>query len=504
MRTLPVYIATANCQPDGDGIPVIHMTKKDAFQGYDPGDNFCEIFGPAGAKPVTNPLAKRLAKYKTRTLNQRNSAAERELQNLGITFTVYSDSGAIDRILPFDPIPRQISQSDWRKIESGCRQRVTALNAFLTDIYSKQKILSDGVIPKDLVLGNKNFRKEMIGVKLPHNTYTHISGVDLIRDENGEFLVLEDNCRSPSGVSYVIENRHLMMRSFPDLMEGVKIMPVSDYGKRLRGMLIETSPPRIQDPAIVLLTPGVFNSAYFEHVFLAREMGVPLVEGRDLVVDGGDRVFIKTISGLERVHMIYRRIDDDFLDPEMFNKESMLGVPGLMRSLKAGKVAIANAVGAGVADDKAVYAYMPRIIDYYLGEEAILNNVHTYICREKDDLAYVLDHLSELVVKPVGESGGYGIVIGPKATKAELAALRRVLKRNPANYIAQPMIRLSVSPTLTKAGLRARHVDLRPFVLTGKEPWVLPGGLTRVAMREGSIIVNSSQGGGSKDTWVMR
>ena len=480
------------------------MNKNDAFQGYDPDGDFCEIFGPAASRQTQNPLARKLSKYKIRTLNQRNSAAERELHNLGITFTVYSDSGAIDRILPFDPIPRQISQADWKTIETGCQQRVLALNAFLADIYGKQKIFADDIIPKALVTGNKNFRKEMVGVKLPHNTYTHISGVDLIRDEKGEFLVLEDNCRSPSGVSYVIENRHLMMRSFPDLMEGVKVMPVSDYGKRLKATLTETAPARYQNPNVVLLTPGVFNSAYFEHVFLAREMGVPLVEGRDLLVDEEDRVFMKTISGLERIHMIYRRIDDAFLDPEVFRKDSMLGVPGLMRSLKAGKVAIANAVGTGVADDKAVYAYMPRIIKYYLGEEAILNNVETWICREKDALAYVLDNLEKLVVKPVGESGGYGIVIGPKASKAELAAARRALKKNPSNYIAQPMIRLSVSPTLTRAGLRPRHVDLRPFVLTAKEPWVLPGGLTRVAMREGSIVVNSSQGGGSKDTWVMR
>jgi uncharacterized circularly permuted ATP-grasp superfamily protein len=294
------------------------------------------------------------------------------------------------------------------------------------------------------------------------------------------------------------------MRSFPDRMEGVRIQPVSDYGKRLRGKLIETSPPRIQNPNIALLTPGVFNSAYFEHVFLAREMGVALVEGRDLIVDENDRVFMKTISGLERIHMIYRRIDDDFLDPEVFREDSMLGTPGLMRSLKAGKVSIANAVGAGVADDKAVYAYMPRIIDYYLGEKAILNNVKTYICREKKDLAYVLDHLEELVVKPVSESGGYGIVVGPKASKAEIKDVRKALKKDPSNYIAQPMIRLSVCPTLTPKGVRPRHVDLRPFVLTGEHSWVLPGGLTRVAMREGSIIVNSSQGGGSKDTWVMR
>lgn len=479
------------------------MPKNNLFSGYDAADDFCETLNKA-VGGIKNPLAARLSKYNLRTLNQRNKAAERELKNLGITFTVYSDAGAIDRILPFDPLPRQITADNWETINDGCIQRVTALNAFLTDVYGKQQILKDGIIPRALVENNQHFRKEMLGVKLAQNTYTHISGVDLIRDENGEFLVLEDNCRSPSGVSYVIENRHLMMRSFPDLMEGMKIQAVSDYGQRLRGKLSETAPPRVKNPNIALLTPGVFNSAYFEHVFLAREMGVALVEGRDLHVDEQDRVFMKTISGLERVHIIYRRIDDDFLDPEVFRKDSMLGTPGLMRSLKAGKVTIANAVGAGVADDKAVYAYMPRIIDYYLGEEPILNNVKTYICREKDDLAYVLDHLGELVVKPVGESGGYGIVVGPKATKSEIRAVAKEIKKDPANYIAQPMIHLSVCPTLTPGGVKPRHVDLRPFVLTGKDTWVLPGGLTRVAMREGSIIVNSSQGGGSKDTWVMK
>ncbi|MEO1252114.1 MAG: circularly permuted type 2 ATP-grasp protein [Pseudomonadota bacterium] len=479
------------------------MPASSLFSGYDPEKNFCETTNKAvGGR--SNPLAKKLSRFSLRALNQRNKAAERELHNLGITFTVYSDAGAIDRILPFDPLPRQISASDWKTIDTGCRQRVAALNAFLADVYGKQQILKDGVVPRALVTRNKHFRKEMLGVKLPHNTYTHIAGVDLIRDEKGEFLVLEDNCRAPSGVSYVIENRHLMMRSFPDLMAGVKIQPVSDYGKRLRGKLEETSPLRVQNPSIVLLTPGVFNSAYFEHVFLAREMGVPLVEGRDLVVDEKDRVFMKTISGLERVHTIYRRIDDDFLDPEVYREDSMLGTPGLMRAYRSGKVSIANAVGAGVADDKAVYAYMPRIIDYYLNEESILNNVRTYICREKEDLAYVLDHLEELVVKPVGESGGYGIVVGPKASKAEIAGVRRAIKKRPSNYIAQPMINLSVCPTLTDSGVRPRHVDLRPFVLTGETSWTLPGGLTRVAMREGSIVVNSSQGGGSKDTWVMR
>ena len=484
------------------------MPTKTLFENYDPGDEYCEITGRPGGDQAqaskSNSLSDRLAGYKLRTLNNRNLAAERELKNLGITFTVYSDAGAIDRILPFDPLPRPIASADWRYLQNGCIQRVNAINAFLKDIYGKQSILKDGVIPGNLVLQNKHFREEMIGVELTQDTYTHISGIDLIRDQAGSFYVLEDNCRAPSGVSYVIENRHLMMRSFPDLMQGEKIEPVSDYGKRLRTKLSETAPAGATKANIVLLTPGVFNSAYFEHVFLAREMGVPLAEGRDLVVDEDDRVYLKSISGLEQVDVIYRRIDDDFLDPEVFRKDSMLGVPGIMRALKAGKVTIANAVGTGVADDKAVYAYMPRIIKYYLDEEAILDNVKTWICGEPDDCAYVLDNLEELVVKPVGESGGYGIVIGPKATQSELDEVRAAVKQNPANYIAQPMINLSVCPTLTQNGVKPRHVDLRPFVLKGEDCWVLPGGLTRVAMREGSMIVNSSQGGGSKDTWVMR
>jgi uncharacterized circularly permuted ATP-grasp superfamily protein len=479
------------------------MPKNDLFAGYDPGSSYCEITGRKAAESRST-LRKRLAGYNIRTLNQRNRAAERELQNLGITFTVYSDAGAIDRILPFDPIPRPITAAEWRTLEQGCIQRVTAINAFLKDIYGPQKILKDKVLPRELVVRNKNFRKEMIGLKLPHDIYVQIAGVDVIRDEDGRFLVLEDNCRCPSGVSYVIENRHLMMRSFPDLMEGARIEPVSDYGQRLKAKLLETAPAGVKNPQAALLTPGVFNSAYFEHVFLAREMGVPLVEGRDLVVSDDDRVWMKTVAGLAPVHVIYRRIDDDFLDPEVFRKDSMLGAPGLMRAAKARKVTFANAVGTGVADDKAVYAYLPRIIKYYLDEDAILGNVETYICREGEALKYVLDHLEELVLKPVGESGGYGIVVGPKASRAELADARRALKKDPANYIAQPMIDLSVCPTLTKDGIRPRHVDLRPFVLTGESSWVLPGGLTRVALREGSIIVNSSQGGGSKDTWVMK
>ena len=478
------------------------MSKKQLFSAYDQGENFDEVFSLAHDSSIRTHIIERLRDYRLKTLKRRNKAAERELYNLGITFTVYSDAGAIDRILPFDLLPRPISARDWETLERGCKQRVTALNAFLADIYNERQILKDGVVPEDIVLGNKNYRPEMEGVRLPHNAYANVSGVDLIRDETGRFLVLEDNCRCPSGVSYVIENRHLMMRAFPDLMAGVDLKPVSEYGVRLREKLIEVAPAIDGVPRAVLLTPGVFNSAYFEHVFLSREMGVPLVEGRDLFVDD-DKVFMKTVSGPEPVHVIYRRIDDDFLDPEVFRKDSALGVAGLMRALKAGNVAIANAVGAGVADDKALYAYVPKIIKYYLGEDAILSNVKTYICRDPKDCAYVLDHVDELVIKPVGESGGYGIVVGPKASKKERAEIKKRVKENPKNYVAQPMIRLSVCPTLTPDGVEPRHVDLRPFVLTGAQTWVLPGGLSRVALRKGSIIVNSSQGGGSKDTWVI-
>jgi uncharacterized circularly permuted ATP-grasp superfamily protein len=333
-------------------------------------------------------------------------------------------------------------------------------------------------------------------------TYMHISGIDLVRGSDGEFCVLEDNGRSPSGVSYVVENRHLMQRAFPDLMRGLRIRPVSNYGEILLSKLMEVAPPEIENPCTVLLSPGVYNSAYFEHIFLAREMGIPLVEGRDLVIED-DRVYMRTLAGLEPVHVIYRRINDDFLDPEVFNKESMLGVAGLMRAAAKGNVTLANAVGTGVADDKAVYAYVPAIIRYYLQEEPILKNVETHICGTKEGLSYTLDHLRELVVKPVGESGGYGIVIGPKASAAELERCREQIRANPDNFISQPLIGLSVCPTLVNGNVEPRHVDLRPYAVTGRETWVLPGGLTRVALARGSLIVNSSQGGGTKDTWVL-
>jgi uncharacterized circularly permuted ATP-grasp superfamily protein len=342
----------------------------------------------------------------------------------------------------------------------------------------------------------------MVGLNVPHGTYVHVCGIDLVRDETGGFLVLEDNARTPSGVSYVIENRHMMLRMFPDLIDGIDVRPVGDYGMHLHRALAEIAPAEISDPQVVLLSPGIYNSAYFEHIFLAREMGVPLVEGRDLVVERG-RVWMRTTAGLAPVHSIYRRLNDDFLDPDVFRPESTLGVAGLIDVWRNGRVALANAVGTGVADDKAIYAYMPRIIRYYLGEEPILNNVQTHICGEPEGLAYTLANLEKLVVKPVGESGGYGIIIGPHASSEEIAAFRLQLLDNPANYISQPMISLSVSPTLSGQKLAPRHVDLRPFAITGKKTWVLPGGLTRVALREGSLVVNSSQGGGSKDTWVL-
>ena len=474
------------------------------WDSYDPGDFYCEMLGRAGhAAEGAAAVRERLGQMSLAELQRRAELAERELFNLGITFTIYSDRNAIDRILPFDVIPRVLTAADWRTIETGVKQRVQAINLFLHDLYHEQKVIKDGIVPADLALGNANYRQQMVGLDLPHQCYVQICGIDIVRDQDGRFLVLEDNARTPSGVSYVIENRYLMLRTFADLVAGLRFRRVDAYGPRLNEALCAIAPHHAEDPQIVLLSPGAFNSAYFEHVFLARELGVPLVEGRDLVVRDDDRVYMKTTAGLAAVDVIYRRIDDDFLDPEAFRPDSLLGVPGLMRSYKAGKVALANAIGTGVADDKAIYAYMPRIIEYYLGEKPILANVQTNICREAEGLRYTLDHLAELVVKPVGESGGYGITVGPRASRAELQACRERLEAEPANYISQPMVGLSVCPTLTSSGLEPRHVDLRPFAVTGADTWVLPGGLTRVALKKGSLIVNSSQGGGTKDTWVL-
>ena len=470
---------------------------------YDPGGFYCEAFGgPQHPANHTRGVRERLAGMSLAELRRRAQAAERELFNLGVTFTVYTSREQIDRILPFDVIPRVLSAAEWDTIERGVIQRVTALNRFIEDVYHEQKILREGVVPADLVLGNPNYRPQMRGVKVPFGSYVNICGVDIVRGGDGRFYVLEDNARTPSGVSYVVENRHLTQRAFPDLMRNIGVRSVSNYGQRLIGKLGELAEGAGMQPSVVLLSPGVYNSAYFEHVFLAREMGVSLVEGRDLLVRD-DRVLMRTTGGLQPVNVIYRRIDDAFLDPEAFNPQSMLGVPGLMRAYRAGNVVLANAVGTGVADDKAVYAYLPRIIRYYLDEEAILPNVETHICREDEGLAYTLAHLEQLVVKPVGESGGYGLLIGPHASRKALAEFRRKLRADPANYISQPVVRLSVCPTVTRSGIEPRHVDLRPFAVTGRSTWVLPGGLTRVALRKGSLVVNSSQGGGSKDTWVL-
>jgi uncharacterized circularly permuted ATP-grasp superfamily protein len=465
---------------------------------YDPNGFYCEMTNGGDTQPIRD----RLGMLSVDDLKQRAAEAEAELHDLGITFTVYSDKDAIDRVLPFDVIPRVLSAREWEHIERGVKQRVSALNLLLHDLYHEQAILRDGVIPSELILGNANFRPLMQDVDLPHKTYVNICGTDLIRDEHGVLMVLEDNARTPSGVSYVVENRHMMLRAFPDLLDDVGLRSIDDYGLKLLAALREVARHGEDDAQVVLLSPGPYNSAFFEHVFLAREMGVPLVVGSDLVVED-DRVYMRTTGGLSRVDVIYRRIDDDFLDPEAFRPDSMLGVPGLMRAYRAGNVSLANAIGTGVADDKAVYAYMPRVIRYYLGEDPIIPNVQTHICREPEALRYTLDHLEELVVKPVGEAGGYGITIGPRASRQEIEACRAKLLADPANYISQPCISLSVAPTLVDDAVEPRHVDFRPFAITGSSTWVLPGGLTRVALRRGSLVVNSSQGGGSKDTWVI-
>ena len=468
------------------------------LDGYDPGGFYCEMLKSSASAVVRE----RLSRLSIEALNHRAAAANAELYNLGITFTVYSDAKTIDRVLPFDVLPRVLSAEEWRHLETGIIQRITAINLMLDDIYHDQHLLRDGIVPRALILGNRNYRSEMRGVDLPHKAYVNICGTDIVRDERGQFLVLEDNARTPSGVSYVVENRHMMLRAFPDLFDDIGLREIDNYGARLIAALLEMAPSGAGDPQVVLLSPGTYNSAYFEHVFLAREMGVPLVEGPDLVVED-ESVWMRTTGGLARVDVIYRRLNDDFLDPEIFNPESLLGVRGLMRAYRAGNVALANAIGTGVADDKAVYAYMPRVIRYYLGEEPVLQNVPTHICREAEALRYTLDHLAELVVKPVGEAGGYGITVGPKASVAELNECREKLLADPKNYISQPCINLSVSPTLIDGAIEARHVDLRPFAVTGSSTWVLPGGLTRVALKRGSLVVNSSQGGGSKDTWVL-
>lgn len=447
-------------------------------------------------------VCNRLDAFPLQSLAERQHLAETRLREKGITFAVYGHSDGTEKVWPFDVVPRPMSGGEWSRIESGLRQRIRALNLFLDDIYGQQRILNDGVVPREMVLSAKTYRPQMEGFRPPKGVWTHVTGTDLVRHSDGQVYVLEDNLRCPSGVSYVLENRELMKRVLPEVFQGSSIAPVEDYGERLLATLQQTAPDGNPDPTVVLLTPGMYNSAYFEHCFLAQQMGIELVCGTDLVVDNG-YVCMLTTTGLERVDVIYRRIDDDFIDPKAFREDSMLGVPGLLDVYKAGRVTLANAPGTGVADDKAIYAWLPEIVRYYLSEEILLPNVPTYICSRKEDRDYVLDHLAELVVKPTNESGGYGIVMGPRATQKELAECAELIKGNPRNFIAQPMLSLSTVPTVVGEKLAPRHVDLRPFILYGDDFYVLPGGLTRVALKEGSMIVNSSQGGGSKDTWVL-
>jgi len=433
----------------------------------------------------------------------KRQAADLAFLRQGITFNVYGDSAGTEKIFPFDLLPRIIPAKEWDHLDRGLAQRITALNLFLHDIYHEQKILKDGVIPPEYVLTGKHFRREFVNFNVPKDIYIHICGTDLIRDDKGEYLVLEDNARCPSGVSYVLENRRAMKRTFPSMFETIGVQPVEDYPQELLVMLQHIAPKGISEPTVVLLTPGAYNSAYFEHTYLARQMGIEIVEGRDLVVRDA-HVYMRTTKGLEPVHVIYRRLDDDFIDPTVFRRDSMLGVPGLVNAYRSGNVSLANSIGTGIADDKVMYYFVPRMIKYYLDQDPILSNVPTYLANEPADRTYILENLDQLVVKAANESGGYGMLIGPKATKAEIAEFRKRVEAEPRNYIAQPTISLSRHPTHVGEGrFEGRHIDLRPFVLYGQKIVTVPGGLTRVALRKGSLVVNSSQGGGSKDTWVL-
>jgi uncharacterized circularly permuted ATP-grasp superfamily protein len=473
------------------------------FSHYDLNGAYDEMFAAEGsARPSYQRLFQRILELAPEELQQRQQAADTSFLHQGITFTVYGANEGTERIFPYDLLPRIISSSEWSVIDRGLTQRIVALNLFLHDIYHEGRILAEGVVPHELIYSSRHYRREMRGVDVPRGIYTAIVGTDLIRMPNGDFAVLEDNLRVPSGASYMLANRRVMKNIFPRLFADYGVRPLDYYGEALMATLRALAPAGRPDPTIVLLTPGVYNSAYFEHTFLARQMGIELVEGRDLVVHD-DMVYMRTTGGLQRVDVIYRRIDDDFVDPLTFRANSMLGVPGLFNVYRTGNVGIANAVGTGVADDKAVYAYVPEIIRYYLGEEAILKNIPTYLLERDEDRSYVLDHLSELVVKAVGESGGYGMLIGPHSTAKEREEFRRLIRANPRNYIAQPTVMLSRAPCFIDGQVEARHIDLRPYILYGDRVSILPGGLTRVALRRGSLVVNSSQGGGSKDTWVL-
>ncbi len=475
----------------------------DFFSDYRVGDFFDEMFaGPGVVRPHYSKLFARFKEMEREEFERKRALAASTLLTQGVTFTVYNDKQGTERIFPFDLVPRIIPAEEWELIERGLVQRITALNLFLHDIYHTQNILRDGVIPKQIVWEAAHFRPEFMHFDVPRNIYIHICGTDLIRDQTGAYLVLEDNARCPSGVSYVIENRQTMKRTFPSLLGQFRVRAVEDYSQELLNVLRYIAPDAKAEPTVVLLTPGVYNSAYFEHSFLARSMGIEIVEGRDLVAQGG-RVFMRTITGLKPVDVIYRRINDDFLDPQVFRKDSGLGVPGLVEAYRDGNVSLANSIGTGIADDKAVYHFVPKMIRYYLGEDPILPNVPTYLAAVKEDLSYILDHIPELVIKAVNESGGYGMLIGPQATKEECEKFREKVRKHPRNYIAQPVIPLSRAPAFCDDRMQGRHIDLRPFILYGEKVTIVPGGLTRVALNAGSLVVNSSQGGGSKDTWVL-
>ncbi len=466
---------------------------------------FDEMRGPDGSvRPAYAAMAEWLKATPQDILDYRRSEAEFIFRRIGITFAVYGEAEAQERLIPFDIIPRILNGHEWTRLSRGLEQRVTALNAFLQDVYGKREILRAGIVPEQLVYRNPVFRPEMNHQKVPHDIYVMIAGIDLVRTGQDEFYVLEDNTRVPSGVSYMLENREIMMRLFPELFEANAVRPVENYVDELLATLISVAPESApREPTVAIMTPGIYNSAYYEHSFLADKLGIDLVEGRDLFVKG-NVVYMRTTEGRKRVDVLYRRVDDDFIDPLVFRPDSVLGVPGLMSAYQAGNITLANAVGTGIADDKAVYSYVPEMIKFYLGQEPLLNNVPTWRCREEEHLKYVLDRLPELVVKEVHGSGGYGMLIGPAADKATLDKFRAKLKHDPSNFIAQPTLALSTCPTLVKAGIAPRHVDLRPFILTGRDRVrIVPGGLTRVALQEGSLVVNSSQGGGIKDTWVL-
>jgi uncharacterized circularly permuted ATP-grasp superfamily protein len=464
-----------------------------------------ELIEKAG-KPrrAAAPLVHHVAEMDEPELISRQAAAELAIKEMGVTFTVYTDKdGSIDRTWPFDIIPRIIARKEWQRIEAGLRQRVQALNLFIDDLYHDQRIIKDGIFPAEVLEKSVNFRPQCVGVGPTLGIWAHICGSDLVRDKDGTVYVLEDNLRVPSGVSYMLENRLVTKRVFPELFEDYRPLPVDDYPSQLFDTLAALSPRPADYPQVVVLTPGIYNSAYFEHAYLAQQMGCELVEGRDMVVGDDDCVYMRTVSGLSRVDVIYRRIDDLFMDPEAFHPDSVLGVPGLVRAWKAGNVALANAPGAGVADDKVVYAFVPEMIRYYLGESAIVPNVPTYLCMKPDELEYTLANLPKMVVKPANESGGHGMLVGPASTKAEREAFAERIKKDPRNYIAQPALALSTVPTMVGTRVEPRHVDLRPFILSADRVQVTTGGLTRVALRKGSLVVNSSQGGGSKDTWIV-